>query len=84
MVDHEPISRPEFDGYILRHEHDAYAHAPMRHDLRNDLTAMVLKVTTEVDRLHDWQQRIIGGMMFAALLIGGGGLAIVVELSRGH
>ena len=84
MPEDEPVSRKEFDGYILRHEHDAYAHAAMRHDLRNDLVGQIIANSLALGKLRDWQQRIIGGMMFAALLIGGGGLAIVVELARGH
>lgn len=77
-------SQSELDGYILRHEKDAYAHAPMRHDLRGDLLGQMVQTSQEVAKLRDWQQRIIGGMMFAAVLIGGGGIAIVIELARGR
>lgn len=84
MPGDEPVGRKEFDGYILRHEHDSYAHAAMRHDLRDDLVSQIMINSVALSKLRDWQQRIIGGMMFAALLIGGGGLAIVVELARAH
>lgn len=80
----EPIGRPEFDGYVLRHEHDPFAHAAMRRALEGDLMKDVDANTQALGRLRDWQQRIIGGMMFAALLLGSGAVAVVVELARGH
>lgn len=83
MARTEAVTGAELDGYILRHEQDPYAHAAMRHDLRSDLTGQMGLLSLEVNRLHDWQQRILGGMMFAALLLGSGGLAFVVEWARG-
>lgn len=78
----EPIARTEFEGYIRRHESDQYAHASMRHDLRNDIVGSVLDNSARIRALERWQQRIIGGLMFASVLLGSGAVAAVVEFSR--
>ena len=79
---HEPVERGEFEGYIRRHEADHYAHAPMRHDLRNELIGESLLVDSRLNALERWQQRIIGGLLFASVLLGSGAIVAVVEFLR--
>ena len=78
----EPVDRLEFEGYIRRHEADHFAHAPMRHDFRSEIVGEGLQVEGRLAALERWQQRIIGGLMFGALLLGSGAVLAVVELFR--
>lgn len=77
-----PIHRGEFDGYIQRHEADRFAHAAMRHDFRGELLGEALVVDNRLGALERWQQRIIGGLMFGAVLLGSGAIVAVVEFIR--
>jgi hypothetical protein len=77
-----PEWRRELDGYIRRHEADPFAHAPMID--RNFLGGSKLReaVETRLVALERWQQRITGVLMFLAFVVGGGGVAVVIELVR--
>lgn len=70
----------DFNSYVLRHERDSYAHAPMRHDLRNEFVATQIQFDSRITALERWQQRIIGGMMFSSFLIGGGAVGFIIEI----
>ena len=72
----------DLEAYIRRHEADRYAHAPMRHDLRSDLTGQMGLLTLELDKQHDNWQQLIGVVKFVALMVGGGVAAAVIELWR--
>lgn len=78
----DPIRRREFDGYVRRHESDLDAHAPLIRRLQAEGLSVRALYDTRLTALERWQQRIIGGMMFAAFILGGGGLATVIELVR--
>lgn len=54
----------------------------MRYSLQGDLDAVKTEADLRLTALERWQQRIIGGMMFAALIFGSGGVGLVVELAR--
>lgn len=78
----EPLPRGEFEGYVRRHEADQFAHAAMRHDLRNEILGDSMKIGGRLDALERWQQRIIGAGSLLALVVAGGGIGIVIELLR--
>lgn len=83
MPEVEGIPRSEFQGFVDRHEDDAFAHAAMRHTLRNELLGDALKVGARLDRLERWQQRLIGAGAMLTFLFGAGIIALIVELARG-
>lgn len=76
------MSRVEFERYTERHDDDAYAHAP----LVDRASASGVRFRQETDQrlnvLERWQQRVIGGLMFASLMLGGGGIAAVIEFAH--
>lgn len=78
----EPVGRTEFDAYILRHERDDYAHAPMRHDLRSEFVKEGVVTDSRLSALERWQQRIIGGLLFASVLLGSGVVVAGIEFLR--
>jgi hypothetical protein len=80
--DYLPDWRRELDGYIRRHEADHFAHAAMRHDLRNELGADVMAWDRRLTSLERWQQRVIGAGGMLSLLLLSGVLVAVVELLR--
>lgn len=77
-----PIERQEFDGYVRRHESDADAHARLARQIKADVFGVVDDHGARIGALERWQQRIIGGMLFAAFLVGGSGAVTVIELLR--
>lgn len=79
----EMVPRSEFDGYTRRHESDPVAHAVVRDHLREEWRIPLEAVQARLTALEYWQQRIIGGLMFGAVLIGGGATAAVIEFARG-
>lgn len=80
--DGENTPRAEFQGYVDRHEADAYAHAAMRHTLRNELLGDSLIVGRRIDQLERWQQRIVGAGAMLTFLVAAGGLGLVLEFLR--
>lgn len=77
------VPRGEFEGYVRRHEADDKAHARIRDTQREDWEAADHELDKRLTALEQWQQRIIGGLMFGAVLIGGGATAAVIEFARG-
>lgn len=75
----DPIPRSEFEGYVRRHEADKFAHASMRHELRNEFVGEGNLIDARLGALERWQQRVIGGLMFGSLMLGGGGVVAVIE-----
>lgn len=57
----------DLDRYIVRHEEDEYAHSPMRHALRNEVTAEALGLRVDLNKLearmnqHDLAHASAGG-----------------------
>lgn len=83
MAEDGPPRRSEFEGYIRRHEADHYAHAPMRHDLRNDLVGDATMVSKRLGDLERWQQRIIGAVsMLSFVVVVAVGAGVVEWLRR--
>lgn len=82
MAAEQPVGRPEFDGYVLRHEHDRFAHASMARDLVEGRDRADELLEGRLTVLERWQQRMIGGLAFGALMLGGGGIAAVLEFWR--
>ena len=78
----EFAERQELEGYIRRHEADHYAHAPMRHDFRDEMLGDFTDHNRRISKVETWLQRIIGGLILAGALIGGGAIATVIELTR--
>lgn len=74
--------RRELDGYARRHEGDQFAHSAMRHDLREEFVGEGNALDKRLTDVERWQQRMIGGMMFAGLLVGSGFITAVIELTR--
>ena len=60
-----PVDR--LDEYQVRHEQDPYAHAPMRHDLRNDIVGLILGQERRLTSLERWRYFITGGLAMLAL-----------------
>lgn len=81
-VAEDPLWRRELDGYVRRHEADEYAHAAMRHDLRNDLVGTMISSERRIAALERWQQRIIGAVGMLTFLVTAGVIAGVIELLR--
>lgn len=76
------LGRSEFQGYVERHESDQYAHAAMRHTLRNELLGDALMLQRRLSALEAWQNRVIGALAMLSFLIVSGIIATVVELIR--
>jgi len=79
----DPIHRVEFEGYIRRHDSDVFAHAPMRHALRNEF----IGEGNALDRRLTAVERLVWMGLGMALLLGaviaGGTVSLVIELARG-
>ena len=82
MPPEDAVERDEFEGYIRRHEADHFAHAPMRHDFRNDLISGHLIHEARLGSLERWQQRIVGAVAMLTFLVTCGVVAAVIELLR--
>lgn len=78
----DPLWRRELDGFARRHEADEYAHASMRHDLRNDILGVILTNEKRIKDLEFWQQRIIGALAMLGAIVTVAAGAGVVELLR--
>lgn len=77
-----PLPRPEFDSFVRRHEADAFAHTALMNRVVQEGLPVREDFSDRLSALERWQQRIIGGLLFAALLLGGGGITAVIELTR--
>lgn len=71
--------RDELQGYVNRHEADPYAHAAMRHGFRNEMVGEFMSHGTRLDKLEQWQQRIIGAVAMLTFLASVGVIAAVVR-----
>jgi hypothetical protein len=76
------VERGEFEGYIRRHESDIYAHAAMRHELRNDIVGAVISNEKRLTNLELWRAWITGAVAMLGFLVAAGIAAGVVELLR--
>lgn len=74
--------RRELDGYIRRHEVDAFAHTALINRVTQEGLPIRSEFSERLSALERWQQRIIGGLLFASLLLGGGGITAVIELTH--
>lgn len=75
----EPLPRSEFNGYVQRHDADEYAHAAMRHSVRNELISPILAQGSRITNLEMWQQRIVGAVTMLSLLVLSGLFGVVVS-----
>jgi hypothetical protein len=81
-VTNGPVQRLEFEGYVRRHEADAFAHGALmeRTSFTGGREGEV--INSRLTALERWQQRIIGAGIFASVLIAGGLVGLVIELFR--
>lgn len=76
------MERGEFDGYVRRHEDDEDAHGRLIRRVSAERTIIETAFDARLTALERWQQRMIGGLAFGALMLGGGGIAAVIEFAR--
>jgi hypothetical protein len=74
--------RDRLEDYKRVHEADPDAHGRMRREFLEGIMTAMGEHGERLTALEAWQQRITGVLLFLAFLMGGGGVAAVIELVR--